>query len=73
MRALLFLLMLTTAAMAQTPAPVDPALMQKAITALINQRNSALNAQADAEARLAQLTEDNAKLKAENEELKKPK
>ena len=72
MRTLLFLLAFTTVAMAQ-PAPVDPSLMQKAITVLINQRNSALNAQADAEARLAQLTEDNAKLKAELEELKKPK
>ena len=58
---------------AQQPAPDNSALMQKAITALINQRNNALNAQADAEARLAQEVEENTKLKSELEECKKPK
>ena len=71
MKTLFFLLAFTVSAAAQTP-PTDSALLQKAITALINQRNNALNAQADTEARLSQLADENAKLKAELEALKKP-
>ena len=72
MKSLALLLALTTAAFAQqSPAP-DPAFLQKAVNALITQRNNALNAQADTEARLSQLADENAKLKAEIEALKKP-
>ena len=56
---------------AQQQSP-DPAFLQKAVNALITQRNNALNAQADTEARLSQLADENAKLKAEIEALKKP-
>jgi hypothetical protein len=66
------LLLLAVPAHAQQPQlPPDPAFMQKAITALQQQRNDALDRQAGSEAKAAQLAEENAKLKAENEELKK--
>ena len=66
------LLLLAVPARAQQPQmPPDPAFMQKAITALQQQRNDALDRQAGSEAKASQLAEENAKLKAENEELKK--
>jgi hypothetical protein len=64
-------LLMTTSAFAQPQLPPDPAFLQKAITALQQQRNDALDRQAGSEAKASQLAEENAKLKAENEELKK--
>ena len=68
-----FLLALISSAFAQQQPTADPALLQKAISVLVAQRNAALNAQVDAEARAGQLADDNAKLKAELEQLKTPK
>jgi len=70
MKALLALLI--SSALAQQPQSPDPAFMQKALTALQGQRNQALDGQAVAEARAAQLADEVAKLKAEIEALKKP-
>lgn len=68
-RVLAFLL-LASPAFAQQ-APTDPATLQRAITILQQQRNQALDMQANSEMRAAQLTEENAKLKAELDELRK--
>ena len=59
-KALLVLMLSTSAAFAQAPASnvPDPAFMQRAITALQTQRNSALDAQALSEAKLAGVIED---------------
>lgn len=51
----------------------DPAFLQKAIAAVQAQRNNALDAAAVAEARAAQLADENAKLKAQIEQQAKPK
>lgn len=50
----------------------DPAMMQKAIGALSAQRNAAMDQAAQEAIRSATLAEENAKLKAEIEALKKP-
>lgn len=72
--AILCVLFCISAVSAQQPArPPDPAFLQKAILSLQAQRNAALDGAAVAEARAAQLAEDNAKLKAQIEELTKPK
>jgi TolA-binding protein len=65
------LLVLTTPALAQG-AP-DPAFMQRAIAALQNQRNAALDAQTVAEAKLQGLTEDLNKANARIKELEDAK
>lgn len=59
-KALLVLMLSTSTAFAQAPASnaPDPAFMQRAITALQTQRNSALDAQALSEAKLAGVIED---------------
>ena len=69
----LFLTLISSAFAQQQQPTADPALLQKAISVLVAQRNAALNAQVDAEARAGQLADDNAKLKAELEQLKTPK
>lgn len=58
-------ILLTTAAFAQQPPQADAAFMQHAIGALQAQRNTALDAQAASEAKLAGVTEElnQAKLK----------
>ena len=71
-RTVLVLLFLSTSfALAQQ---ADPIFMQRAITALQTQRNSALDAQVVAEAKVTGLTEDlnkaNAKIKELEEQLK---
>jgi hypothetical protein len=72
MKVLAFLLFMTASAHAQQPQlPPDPGFMQKAINALQQQRNDALDRQAGSEAKASQLAEENAKLKAEMEELRK--
>jgi hypothetical protein len=68
---ILFFGLLSSPAFAQAPQLVDSAFMQKAINVLQQQRNNALDQRAASEAKAAQLLEENAKLKAENEELKK--
>jgi hypothetical protein len=69
MRALIALLLLTTIAAAQQAA--DPIFLTKAVAAIQQQRNQALDMQASAEAREAILKEDVLKLKARVEELEK--
>lgn len=54
-------------ALAQQQQRPDPDFLVLAITALENQRNSALNAQATAEARLMQANKEIAELKAKLE------
>lgn len=49
--------------------PPDVATLQKAITVIQAQRNQAYDAQAGAEVRAATLAEENAKLKAQVQEL----
>ena len=63
---------IATGASAQQAVP-DPAFMQKAIAAVQAQRNNALDVAAAAEARATQLAEENTKLKAQIEQLTKPK
>ena len=64
-RFILASILLTTPALAQQRP--DPDFLVLAITALENQRNSALNAQATAEARLMQANKEIAELKAKLE------
>ena len=59
-----------TLAFAQPQQP-DTATLQKALAILQAQRNAALDAAASAELKAAQLAEENAKLKAESDDLKK--
>lgn len=59
---------LSVPALAQAP---DVAQLQKAIGILQTQRNNAADAQVSSEIRVATVTEENAKLKAENEEFRK--
>jgi Skp family chaperone for outer membrane proteins len=69
MMTLLLLYLLTSSAHAQQqPAPQD---LQRIIPALEAQRNQALTNHALAEAKASALQEENTKLKAEIEELKK--
>lgn len=63
------LLLLASPALAQQQP--DPAAMQKAIQALQAQRNAALDQAAGAQVQAATLAEENTKLKAQIEELKK--
>lgn len=58
----------STSAFAQQQTP-DPVFMQRAITSLQAQRNSALDAQIVAEAKLAGVSEDLAKAQARIKEL----
>lgn len=62
-------LLIATPALAQQ-APPDPAFLQKAAGALQAQRNTALDAQAVAEARAAMLADEVAALKKQVEDLK---
>jgi len=50
----------------------DPAFLQRALSAIEQQRNAALNAQAVAEAGQATLADENSKLKARIQELERP-
>lgn len=59
-------------ALAQQQQP-DPAATQRALTVLQQQRNQAMDAHANAEMRVMQLTEEVAKLKMELDEAKKAK
>lgn len=63
-------------ALAATPALAqqqpDPAFLQKALAVLQAQRNAALDGQAAAEARAAMLADENAALKKQVEDSKKP-
>lgn len=68
MRALVVILALVTPAFAQQP---DPATMQKAITVLQQQRNSAMDQAASAQTEAMRLADEVAKLKAEIAELQK--
>lgn len=68
MRALVVILALVTPAFAQQP---DPATMQKAITVLQQQRNSAMDQAASAQTEAMRLVDEVAKLKAEIAELQK--
>jgi hypothetical protein len=65
------LLLMAETAIAQTQPPPDPATLQKVIQALQAQRNQAMDALASAQTQSALLSEENAKLKTENEALKK--
>lgn len=58
-------------ALAQQQPAVDSAFLQKALSAMQAQRNNALDEQVGTVARAAVLADENAKLKAEIEELKK--
>jgi hypothetical protein len=64
--------LLAAPALAQQ-APPDPATLQRAITAIQQQRNSALDQAASMQIEAQRLADENAKLKAEIEELKKAK
>lgn len=70
-RALVFAVLAFTPVPASAQQELDQATLGKAIIALQIQRNSALDAQALAEARAALLTEEVAKLKAKIAELEK--
>jgi hypothetical protein len=63
------LLLMASPALAQQPA--DPALLLKALNAVQQQRNYALDMQASAEAREAVLKEEIAKLRAQIQEQQK--
>ena len=63
-----FLMLAAPAFAADQP---DPVFLQKAVVALQAQRNAALDAQAVAEARAAQLTDEVAALKKQIEDAKK--
>lgn len=65
-RVALLLVLSTAPAFAQAP---DPAFLQKAVNALQTQRNSAMDAQAVAEAKLQIVTDDLAKANAKIKEL----
>lgn len=68
--AAILLLVVFNAASAQQ---LDPDFLQKAISAVQAQRNAALDKAAVMEAQATKLAEENAKLKAEIDELKKKK
>ncbi len=59
------LLLLASAALAQQQQLADQVMLHRIISALVQQRNAALDAAALAEARAALLSEDVQKLKAE--------
>jgi len=69
MRVLLILLLLTVSAHAQQQPTAED--LQRIIPALEAQRNQALTNHALAQAQVSRLSEENARLKAELEELKK--
>jgi hypothetical protein len=74
MRTYLFLLAfawLIAPGHAQQQSPPDPIILQKALAAVVKQRNDANNKAADMEAMWSQQLDENAKLRAELEELKK--
>jgi hypothetical protein len=63
--AAIVLVFVTTAALAQPQQqPADPVVLQRVIGVLEQQRNFALNAQANAETRVLGLADENEKLKA---------
>lgn len=66
---ILFMVMAPAFAQQQPP---DPASLQKAIVVLQQQRNNAMDQAAGAQAEAMRLVDENAKLKAEIEALKKP-
>jgi len=73
MKKLLLLLLLATPAQAQQQQQPDTATLQKAITALQQQRNQAWDAAAAAQIEVQKLSEELAKLKAEIEKKEPPK
>jgi len=65
------LFIFATPALAQQ-APLDPATLQRALAAVQQQRNAAMDQTASAQIEAMRLAEEVAKLKAEIEAIKKP-
>lgn len=70
-RLALLLTLFANPALAQQAAP-DPVTLQRAVSAIQQQRNAALDQAASFQIEVQRLTEENAKLKAEIEALKNP-
>lgn len=66
------LIAISTAATAQQPPPMSQDDLMSIVQTLEGQRNQAQTSHAMAEARAAKLEKENARLKAELEQLKKP-
>lgn len=71
-RLVAMLALFVTPALAQQQPP-DPATLQRAIAAIQQQRNAALDQAASMQIEAQRLADENAKLKARVDELEKPK
>jgi len=72
MKAILALALLLSASTVFAEQAMDPAVLQRAISVIAEQRNAALNSYAIAEAQRVLAEEEIAKLKARISELEKP-
>lgn len=69
MRAFIFAIVIAASAAPAFAQQPDVAMLQKAIVAIQNQRNQALDAQASSDVRAAMLVEESVKLKARIQQL----